>query len=163
MDFAKCARKGIRIYAHVPSDGSGRPAIKSSGREIDQMSGLGTFGTETLVPQDAVVPIDKDMPFAQAALNWMWRDDGCRCRLSIPQKSHPAVQSLSSDAAALDSIASRVLPSLAANRLLPLMYWTTNLNSVRSLVPHTLSTPRKWIPVERIKRDYRRTRCSLRF
>ena len=32
------------------------------------MAGLGNLGTETLVPQDAVVLIDKDMPLAQAAL-----------------------------------------------------------------------------------------------
>ena len=66
--FCEMCQKGYPNLCALPSDGSGKPAIKSSGREIDQMSGLGTFGTETLVPQDAVVPIDKDMPFAQAAL-----------------------------------------------------------------------------------------------
>ena len=66
--FCEMCQKGYPNLCALPADGSGKPAIKTSGREIDQMSGLGTFGTETLVPQDAVVPIDKDMPLAQAAL-----------------------------------------------------------------------------------------------
>ena len=66
--FCEMCQKGFPNLCALPADGSGRPALKTGGREIDQMAGLGTFGTETLVPQDAVVPIDKDMPFAQAAL-----------------------------------------------------------------------------------------------
>ena len=66
--FCEMCQKGYPNLCALPADGSGRPAMKTSGREIDQMAGLGTFGTETLVPQDAVVPIDKDMPLAQAAL-----------------------------------------------------------------------------------------------
>ena len=61
-------QKGYPNLCALPTDASGRPTTKTDGNEIDQMAGLGTFGTETLVPQDAVVPIDKDMPLAQAAL-----------------------------------------------------------------------------------------------
>ncbi len=66
--YCEMCQKGFPNLCALPADSSGRPATKISRREIDQMAGLGTFGTETLVPQDAVVPIAKDMPLAQAAL-----------------------------------------------------------------------------------------------
>ncbi len=44
-----------------------KPATRQ-GRKIDQMAGLGTFGSYTVVPEVAAVKIDKDIPFPQAAL-----------------------------------------------------------------------------------------------
>ena len=44
------------------------PRVKSTGVEIEQMAGLGTFGSYTVVPEIAAVPIDKDIPFPQASL-----------------------------------------------------------------------------------------------
>ena len=38
------------------------------GRQMDKFNGLGTFSTETIVPQDVVIPIDKEIPLPQAAL-----------------------------------------------------------------------------------------------
>ena len=35
---------------------------------MDKFNGLGTFSTETIVPQDVVIPIDKEIPLPQAAL-----------------------------------------------------------------------------------------------
>ena len=45
-----------------------RPSIRSTGTKVNQMVGLGSFGSSTVVPELAAVPIDKDIPFPQAAL-----------------------------------------------------------------------------------------------
>ncbi len=45
-----------------------RPRLKGTDTEINQMVGLGTFGSYTVAPEVAAVPIDKDIPFPQAAL-----------------------------------------------------------------------------------------------
>ncbi len=45
-----------------------RPILHGRGTAINQMAGLGTFGSYTVVPEVAAVPIDRDIPFAQAAL-----------------------------------------------------------------------------------------------
>ena len=66
--FCEMCQKGFPNLCALPSDNSGRPAKRVDGGAIDKMAGLGTFSTETLVPQDAVVPIDKSMPLRQAAL-----------------------------------------------------------------------------------------------
>ena len=42
--------------------------VRGTGAEINRMAGLGTFGSYQVVPEVAAVPIDKDIPFAQAAL-----------------------------------------------------------------------------------------------
>ena len=44
------------------------PRLRSSGADIGQLAGLGTFGSYTVVPEVAAVRIDKDVPFPQAAL-----------------------------------------------------------------------------------------------
>ena len=62
-------QKGYPNLCALPADGSGKPAIKTSGREIDQMSGLGTFGTETLGSTRRSCSLSiKTCRFAQAAL-----------------------------------------------------------------------------------------------
>ena len=45
-----------------------KPRLSRNNTEIGQMAGLGTFGSYTVVPQVAAVPIDKDVPFPQASL-----------------------------------------------------------------------------------------------
>ena len=47
---------------------STKPTLSSSGASISRLSGLGTFGTYAVVPAVAAVPVDKDVPFPQAAL-----------------------------------------------------------------------------------------------
>ena len=47
---------------------STKPKIRGTGRSVSQIAGLGTFGGYTVVPEVAAVPIEKDVPFAQAAL-----------------------------------------------------------------------------------------------
>ena len=42
--------------------------VRSTGAEIGQMVGMGTFGAYQVVPDMAVVPIDRDVPMAQASL-----------------------------------------------------------------------------------------------
>ena len=45
------------------------PRVPGSGRRMRKLLGLGTFSTSTVVPHDVVIPIDKSVPLAQAALN----------------------------------------------------------------------------------------------
>jgi len=45
-----------------------RPKLRRNGKSVSQLAGLGTFGSYTVVPEVAAVPIDKDVPFPQAAL-----------------------------------------------------------------------------------------------
>ena len=45
-----------------------RPRVAQTGDEINQMAGLGTFGSYSVVVESAAVPIDRDVPFPQAAL-----------------------------------------------------------------------------------------------
>jgi len=42
--------------------------LKHKGQGINQMARIGTFAEEVVVPEEMVVPIRKDMPWAQAAL-----------------------------------------------------------------------------------------------
>jgi len=51
-----------------PHDSRALPQFPDSDRTMDKFNGLGTFSTETIVPQDVVIPIDKEIPFSQAAL-----------------------------------------------------------------------------------------------
>ena len=45
-----------------------KPIVRATETMVNQMAGLGTFGSYTVVPEVAAVPIDKDVPFPQAAL-----------------------------------------------------------------------------------------------
>ena len=55
----------VCVRALVPSS---RPHVTGTDTQIEQMAGLGTFGSYTVVPEVAAVPIDKDIPFPQASL-----------------------------------------------------------------------------------------------
>ncbi|MEM7033815.1 MAG: Zn-dependent alcohol dehydrogenase [Chloroflexota bacterium] len=51
-----------------PADERGRPHFSDTDKMMNKFNGLGTFATETIVPQDVAIPIDKEIPLAQAAL-----------------------------------------------------------------------------------------------
>ena len=66
--YCEMCQKGFPTLCELPPDTSTLPRFPGEQRTMEKMAGLGTFGTHAVIPQDAVVPIDKDMPFAQAAL-----------------------------------------------------------------------------------------------
>ena len=66
--YCEMCQKGFPTLCELPPDTSTLPRFPGERRTMEKMAGLGTFGTHALIPQDAVIPIDKDMPFAQAAL-----------------------------------------------------------------------------------------------
>ena len=71
--MANCGRCVMcqRGWPHLcdrPLAPSSRPLLGDTGTPVDQLTGLGTFGTHTVVPEVAAVRIDEDVPFAQAAL-----------------------------------------------------------------------------------------------
>ena len=70
-------QKGFPNLCDLPPYELGLPRTKS-GETMNKFVGMGTFSTSTLVPHDAIVRIDKDFPFAQAALIWVRRHDGSR-------------------------------------------------------------------------------------
>ena len=61
-------QRGFPNLCDLPADARNLPRLKGSGREINKLTGLGTFSDYTVVPEVAAVPIDKDVPFPQAAL-----------------------------------------------------------------------------------------------
>ena len=62
---------GYPNLCDAEADQRGQPHLLNSGHQMDKFNGLGTFSTETILPQDVVIPIDKEIPLPQAAL------DGC--------------------------------------------------------------------------------------
>ena len=59
---------GYSNLCEEPWDRRGQPLFADSERPMKRMNALGTFSTETIVPQDVAIPIDREIPFAQAAL-----------------------------------------------------------------------------------------------
>jgi S-(hydroxymethyl)glutathione dehydrogenase/alcohol dehydrogenase len=51
--------------SQVPKE---KATVRSTGREINQMAGVGSFGSYQIIAEVAAIPIDKDIPFPQAAL-----------------------------------------------------------------------------------------------
>lgn len=62
-----CQRGYPNLCDATPDDRT-KPRFRGTQREMDKMLGLGTFGTETIVPEDVVIPIDDDVPLGTAAL-----------------------------------------------------------------------------------------------
>ena len=62
-----CQRGWPNLCERSPTVTS-KPSVRGSGTVVGQMAGLGTFGSYSVVPEVAAVPIDKDIPFPQAAL-----------------------------------------------------------------------------------------------
>ena len=61
-------QNGFSNLCTLAPDYSCLPRYKGREDTINKLSGLGTFSTYTVVPQDVVIPIAKDVPLAQAAL-----------------------------------------------------------------------------------------------
>jgi len=59
---------GYSNLCEEPWDRRGQPRFAGSERLMKRMNALGTFSTETIVPQDVAIAIDREIPFAQAAL-----------------------------------------------------------------------------------------------
>jgi S-(hydroxymethyl)glutathione dehydrogenase/alcohol dehydrogenase len=66
--LCEMCQKGFPNLCDEVPDPTTLPRLAGSGRAIDKLAGLGTFGTETVVTQDVVIPIDRSVPLAQAAL-----------------------------------------------------------------------------------------------
>ena len=62
-----CQKGWPNLCDRSPIAGS-KPTVRGTGAVINQLIGIGTFGSYTVVPEVAAVPIDEDVPFAQAAL-----------------------------------------------------------------------------------------------
>ncbi len=60
--------KGWPNLCMQPPEIASKMTIKSTGEVVHPLWGLGTFATHTVVPEVAVVRIDDDVPFDQAAL-----------------------------------------------------------------------------------------------
>jgi S-(hydroxymethyl)glutathione dehydrogenase/alcohol dehydrogenase len=61
-------QKGFPNLCDELPDPATLPRLKRGGQPVNKLAGLGTFASATVVPQDVVIPIDKSVPFAQAAL-----------------------------------------------------------------------------------------------
>ncbi len=59
---------GYSNLCDEPWDRRGQPHFENSERPMKRMNALGTFSTETIVPQDIAIPIDREIPFPQASL-----------------------------------------------------------------------------------------------
>ena len=66
--LCEMCQRGWPNVCTQPRGPSSKPRVAGSGKEINQLAGLGTFGSYTVVPEVAAVPIDKDIPFPQASL-----------------------------------------------------------------------------------------------
>ncbi|MCH8206309.1 MAG: alcohol dehydrogenase catalytic domain-containing protein, partial [Chloroflexi bacterium] len=62
-----CQKGWPNLCERSPTVGR-KPTVRETEEPMNQMAGLGTFGSYTVVPEVAAVPIDRDVPFAQAAL-----------------------------------------------------------------------------------------------
>ena len=62
-----CQKGWPNLCEQSPTVGR-KPTVRETEEPMNQMAGLGTFGSYTVVPEVAAVPIDRDVPFAQAAL-----------------------------------------------------------------------------------------------
>jgi S-(hydroxymethyl)glutathione dehydrogenase/alcohol dehydrogenase len=61
-------QQGYPNLCDRPPDTRYLPRLRRTQEPMNKMVGLGTFGTYTVVPQEAVIPIDPDMPLEQASL-----------------------------------------------------------------------------------------------
>ena len=66
--LCEMCQKGYPNLCDLQPDPTTYPHRPGSEEKMPKMAGLGTFGTYTVVPRTAAVPIDKDMPLEQAAL-----------------------------------------------------------------------------------------------
>lgn len=62
-----CQKGWPQVCERSPAPKS-KPTVKGTATRLYPMAGLGTFGEYAIVPAVAAIPIEKDIPFAQAAL-----------------------------------------------------------------------------------------------
>jgi len=60
--------KGFPMLCDRPPITRNRPKLRSTGKALGVLAGVGSFSPYVIVPEVAAVPIDKDIPFPQAAL-----------------------------------------------------------------------------------------------
>lgn len=61
-------QKGYPNLCDALPDTRSLPRFPATDHTMNKMLGLGTFSTHTIVPEEVVIPIDKDVPLQQAAL-----------------------------------------------------------------------------------------------
>ena len=66
--LCEMCQKGYPNLCDALPDERALPRFVGSERTMRKLLGLGTFSTETIVPQDVVIPIDRSVPLQQAAL-----------------------------------------------------------------------------------------------
>ena len=66
--LCEACQKGRPNVCYTPVESSSEAHSRAKGTRIYQLSGLGTFGSYSVVPEVAAVPIDKDIPMEVAAL-----------------------------------------------------------------------------------------------
>ncbi|MEM7133133.1 MAG: Zn-dependent alcohol dehydrogenase [Chloroflexota bacterium] len=66
--LCEMCQEGYPNRCDEPADHRGNPTQPERSDSMNRFNGLGTFATETIVPQDVVIPIDKEIPLPQAAL-----------------------------------------------------------------------------------------------
>ena len=66
--LCEACQKGRPNVCYTPVESSSEAHSRAKGTRINQLSGLGTFGSYSVVPEVAAVPIDKDIPMEVASL-----------------------------------------------------------------------------------------------
>ncbi len=66
--LCEMCQKGWPNLCYSSPEPSRKPTLCSNGEEMNRFINLGTFATHTVVPEEAAVQIDRDIPFAQASL-----------------------------------------------------------------------------------------------
>jgi S-(hydroxymethyl)glutathione dehydrogenase/alcohol dehydrogenase len=66
--LCEMCQKGFPNLCDEVPDERTFPRSAGTGQTMRKLLGLGTFSTATIVPKDVVIPIDKSVPLAQAAL-----------------------------------------------------------------------------------------------
>ncbi len=66
--YCEMCQKGHPNVCYNRGEAGAATHVTGSGARINRMGGIGTFGSQTIVPEIAAVPIDKDIPFPQASL-----------------------------------------------------------------------------------------------
>ena len=121
---------------------SSKLRVRATGAEIAQMAGLGTFGAYQVVPDMAVVPIDKDVPMEQASLVGCGVMTGTGAAINTARvQPGTTVAVFGCGGVGLNCIqGSRT--SRARRRSSPSTCWTTSSTWPGSSGPRTPSTPR---------------------
>jgi S-(hydroxymethyl)glutathione dehydrogenase / alcohol dehydrogenase len=66
--ICEMCQRGYPALCMAPPASANKPILKGTQTPLGAAAGLGTFAGYTLVPETAVIKIDEDIPFAQAAL-----------------------------------------------------------------------------------------------